>query len=135
MKIFKKTILVSCLTFVSLLSIYPSPAAALDCTNPKTTKEQIQCGVNAGSGQSAPEPAKTLNQTIGDIVNLLSIVAGVIAVIMVVVGGVRFATAGGNEQSVAAAKSTLVYAIIGLFVVALAQSIVRLLLHKTVHNP
>ena len=64
-------------------------------------------------------------------VNVLSLVVGVVAVIMLIVSGIRFVTAGGNSNSVSAAKSTLIYAIVGIVIVALAQIIVRWVIGTT----
>jgi hypothetical protein len=71
-----------------------------------------------------------INDIIHTIVNLLSAVVGIVAVIMIIVGGFRYITSGGNDSSVTSAKNTILYAIIGLVVVALAQLIVRFTLSK-----
>jgi hypothetical protein len=55
-------------------------------------------------------------------------------VIMIIVGGFRYITSGGNDASVTAAKNTILYAIIGLVVVALAQIIVRFTLGKLTNS-
>jgi hypothetical protein len=55
---------------------------------------------------------------------------GVVAVIMFIVGGFRYITSAGDSSKVSSAKNTLVYAIIGLVVVALAQAIVLFVLNK-----
>jgi TRAP-type C4-dicarboxylate transport system permease small subunit len=65
------------------------------------------------------------------IINILSVVIGVIAVIMIIIGGFRYITSGGKQESVTAAKNTILYAIIGLVIVALAQIIVRFVLSNS----
>ncbi len=75
-----------------------------------------------------------INRIIHTIVNLLSAVVGVVAVIMIIVGGFRYITSGGNDTSVTSAKNTILYAIIGLVVVALAQLIVRFTLSKLTNS-
>ena len=65
-----------------------------------------------------------------DIINLFSIVVGVISVIMIIVGGFRYVTSGGESNNVSSAKNTIIYAIIGLVIVALAQFIVKFVLSK-----
>lgn len=80
---------------------------------------------------SAGNDATTqINNIIHTIVNLLSVIVGVVAVIMIIVGGFRYITSGGNDASVTSAKNTILYAIIGLVVVALAQLIVRFVLGR-----
>lgn len=59
------------------------------------------------------------------VVNVLSAVVGVVAVIMMIVGGFRYITSGGEANAVSAAKKTVIYALVGLVVVAMAQIIVH----------
>ena len=72
-----------------------------------------------------------LNNLIKTIINVISIVVGVVAVIMIVFGGLRYITSGGDSSNVSSAKNTIIYAIIGLVIVALAQFIVRFVLEKS----
>lgn len=62
------------------------------------------------------------------IVNIFSIIVGAIAVIMVIYGGFRYITSGGDSGRVGSAKNTLIYAVVGLIIVALAQVIVQFVL-------
>jgi cytochrome bd-type quinol oxidase subunit 2 len=66
-----------------------------------------------------------------NIVNVFSIIVGVVSVIMIIYGGFRYITSGGESGSVTNAKNTLVYAIVGLVIVALAQLIVHYVLSQT----
>ena len=61
-------------------------------------------------------------------INIFSSLIGVAAVIMIMVGGFRYITSGGNDTAIAESKKTLVYAIIGLAIAALAQLIVKFVL-------
>jgi hypothetical protein len=63
-----------------------------------------------------------------NIVNIFSIVVGAVSVLMIIYGGFRYITSGGDSGRVGNAKNTLVYAIIGLVIVALAQVIVHFVL-------
>ncbi|HVC36206.1 MAG TPA: pilin [Candidatus Dormibacteraeota bacterium] len=89
-------------------------------TNIATGSTSTDCSANAGTSSLASLATK--------IVNLLSIVVGVVAVIMIIFGGFRYITSGGDSGHVTSAKSTLIYAIVGLIVVALAQFIVHFVL-------
>lgn len=64
------------------------------------------------------------------IVNIFSIVVGFLAVIMIIWGGLRYITSGGDSGKITTAKNTIIYALIGLVIVALAQFIVRFVLSK-----
>lgn len=107
----------------------------------QTAQEQINNGLCAGSnlqftdnpgqcGAATSDATSKINSLVKTVVNLLSAVVGIVAVIMIIVGGFRYVTSGGNDTSVTAAKNTILYAIIGLVVVALAQIIVRFTLSK-----
>jgi hypothetical protein len=95
----------------------------------------LQFTENPGQCDVATTDATTkINNIIHTIVNLLSAIVGVVAVIMIIVGGFRYITSGGNDTSVTSAKNTILYAIIGLVVVALAQLIVRFTLSKLTNS-
>jgi len=134
MKNIKKTILGAILAFAFLLSIAvltPELASA-------AASDDIQCGVNAAAGADgcAPDPdaSATLDSTVKSVINILSILVGVFAVVMILVAGFRYITSGGDSAKVTSAKNTLVYAIIGLIIAALAQVIVKFVLKETI-NP
>ncbi len=60
-----------------------------------------------------------------EIFNKVFLWSGVIAVIMVVYGGIQYVTSTGNPQGIAKAKTTILYSIIGLLVVLFATAIVN----------
>ena len=69
-----------------------------------------------------------------DIINIFSIIVGVVAVIMIIFGGFKYITSAGNQESIKSAKNTIIYALIGLIIVALAQVIVRFVLREAVNG-
>ena len=90
-----------------------------------------------GSGSECTEAGNGTASTDGlfaiasNIVNLFSVVVGIIAVLMIIFGGFKYITSGGDSGNVSGAKNTLIYAIVGLVIVALAQFIVRFVLNTT----
>jgi len=70
--------------------------------------------------------------TIKVVINILSLIVGVVAVIMIIIGGFKYIISGGDSNSISSAKNTILYAIIGLVIVALAQVIVKFVLQKVV---
>ena len=68
------------------------------------------------------------------VINIFSIIVGIIAVIMIIVGGLKYITSGGDSNKVTSAKNSIVYAIIGLIIVALAQIIVKFVLAKATQS-
>ncbi len=69
-----------------------------------------------------------VDQIISTVINIFSLVVGVISVIMIIIGGLKYITSGGDSGNVSGAKNTILYAIIGLVIVALAQVIVKFVL-------
>lgn len=69
-----------------------------------------------------------LISTVGTIINTLSGLIGIVAVIMLIIGGFRYATAGANEKNVTAARNQIMYAIIGIVIVLLAWGITQFVL-------
>lgn len=68
---------------------------------------------------------------VSDITDVVSVVAGIVAVVMIMVGGFKYITAGGDSSKVTSAKHTIIYALIGIIVVAMAQFLVQFVLQKT----
>jgi cytochrome bd-type quinol oxidase subunit 2 len=92
---------------------------------------QFDQGVNGTTTNCDTTASTHVNNLIRTIVNILSIIVGVVAVIMIIIAGLRYVTSGGSDEAVKGAKNTILYAIIGLVVVALAQLIVHFVLHST----
>ena len=67
----------------------------------------------------------SINDFIIRIINILLGVVGIIAVLFLIIGGFRYVTAGGNEESAESGKKTIINAIIGIIIVILAFVIVR----------
>jgi hypothetical protein len=100
-----------------------------------TTKEKLCQGANVGAGQACPggDPAAgdtALTTEIGDIVNLMLYLAGAIAVIVIIYGGIRYVTSTGDAARVKAAKDTIMYAVVGLIVALLAYAIVNFVVNN-----
>jgi ABC-type Fe3+ transport system permease subunit len=91
-------------------------------------------GVSIISGNSSCDSLKSsqssLSSILGLVLNLLSVIVGLVAVIMIIIGGLKYVTSSGNSERTNEAKNTILYAIIGLVIVAIAQIIVRFVIHK-----
>ncbi len=94
------------------------PALAVD-PNAEATKG-LQAAGDSGSG--------SLSGSLRTISDILLFVLGAIAVIVIIIGGIRYATSGGDSGQVKSAKDTILYAVIGLVVAILAYAIVRFII-------
>lgn len=75
-----------------------------------------------------------VDSIVTDVVNFLSWFVGIVSVIMIIVGGFRYITSGGSNDKVSGAKSTIIYALIGLILVALAQFIVNFVIARVTNT-
>ena len=64
------------------------------------------------------------NNTIDNILSIFFGIIGALAVLMIVISGLRYVLAGGDSQRAAQAKSGIVYALVGLAIAISAQAIV-----------
>jgi hypothetical protein len=128
----------SVITLLTLLAptLVPAIANAAGCS---TTGNNVAQGVNeATTGSSSAgnlcSSTGVSNSNVGtaarEIVTLFSIIVGVVSIIMIIYGGFRYITSGGDSGRVGNAKNTLIYAVVGLVIVALAQLIVHFVLNQ-----
>jgi hypothetical protein len=92
--------------------------------NDTSTGGSVNCGSTGVDTTTVGSIAKT-------IVTFFSIIVGAASIIMIIYGGFRYITSGGDSGRVGNAKNTLIYAIVGLVIVALAQLIVHFVLAQT----
>ncbi len=71
----------------------------------------------------------SLETSIGNILNGVYLLVGIIAVIFIVVGGVNYTLSQGDPSKVKKAKDTILYGIIGLIVVLLAFAITQFVIN------
>lgn len=85
--------------------------------------------------QTLPD-TKSLPRTTADpariqtVLTVVFTVLGAVAVMMIVIGGIKYAGSQGDPQGVAKAKGTIIYAIVGLIVAILAATIVDLVMGR-----
>lgn len=85
------------------------------------------CGVGGFPCPEGDTSKQIVQNLAGKIVNNVRVIIGAVAVVMIVVAGLKLVTAGGNEEVFTKQSQTLVYAIIGLFFVGLAGEIATIL--------
>ena len=119
MKIFTK-ILTAGMLMVGLLGVFtPSVSAAngIDiCSG--DSKDSVYC-------QNKDKGEDQVNGIIKTIVGVLLMAVGAISIIMIVIGGILFALSSGDAQKTAKARSTILYAVVGLIVSVFASAIVN----------
>jgi hypothetical protein len=90
------------------------------------------CGVGSATANCTTGLPK-VEATSAQLTQILQIFFGVIAavaVLMIMIAGLRFITGNGNPQEISKARSTILYSLAGLVVAILAEAIVSLVLNK-----
>lgn len=112
-----------------------SPVSAVDlfpiCNNGNAS------GTNANGTdacQNITDPSNAGKNPIIDALKLaitiITIIIGFTSVIMIIIGGLTFVTANGDAQAIAKGRRGIVYALVGLVIVALAQTLVVFVLNR-----
>jgi hypothetical protein len=83
--------------------------------------EGVKC---TDTGQSKPN----LGGVIKQVTNVLLFILGAVAVIMIIIGGIKYTISNGDSGQITSAKNTILYSVIGLIVALLAFAIVNFVL-------
>lgn len=120
-----------CFAFMPITSTFAvdqcSDAVCASSDYPDSIK--AACGCSSVSSQQ-----KTLPDVAINIINAVIGVSGLIAVIFIVIGGFQYMTSTGDATKIQKAKNTILYAVIGLVICALAFAIVNFAIANIV-NP
>ncbi|MGH7158301.1 MAG: hypothetical protein ACREGD_04535 [Candidatus Saccharimonadales bacterium] len=68
--------------------------------------------------------------TIQIIMNIVFVISGAIAVLMVVISGIRFIASQGNPSETAKARNGIIWALLGILIIIFAASIVNFVIFK-----
>lgn len=110
---------------VGTLCLTGGEVMAVKCPNgfkKATAPTLAECGID-DTGQQ-----KDLFGTVTKVINVVVSVLGIVAVGVMVMGGVTFVTSQGDAAKVTKAKNTILYGLVGLIVAILAFAIVNFVL-------
>ncbi len=129
-----KTAVMALTIAVAGAGVFLAPAYAAECNcssqtrtdgTPCSQAELGMCAADPGGGNSPK-----LEVTVTNIINGVLYVIGILAVVMVIIGGVKYTTSGGDQAAVTSAKNTILYGIIGLVIAILAYAIVNFVISR-----
>ena len=123
---FTQTILFT-LSFVFMPITFCSPAFAAI-----SNSTNYACnGVGLDSNACGATNGTSIDSVLTTVLDVLSWIVGVAALIMVIISGFRYIVSGGDEAGVRGAKNSLIYIVVGIVIVAAAQIIVQFVIHKS----
>ncbi|MEK9195826.1 MAG: hypothetical protein AAB914_00500 [Patescibacteria group bacterium] len=125
-----KTLLAS-LLFIGVFQFSASvPASALIGTG---AKEEACKGVeldNSSGANCGDKASSDTQKTLETVINIMSAVGAVIAVIVLIVNGIKLVLSSGDSGRVSTARSGIIMAVVGLLVIAVAQTLVKFIIGK-----
>ncbi len=115
--------------FVASIAL-AAPSGLTDGINGSAPTGASTC-LFAGTGTNAAGSVCTAADSIfSKVANVLIFIIGAVAVIMLIIGGLRYVLSSGNSSAVEGAKNTILYAIIGIVVASLAFAAVNFVVGK-----
>lgn len=94
-------------------------------TDPATSLTPLTDGSNCAQSSDSPNSLFGSTGIFHTIANVMIYVVGAIAVIMLIIGGLRYVISQGDKGNVESAKNTILYAVIGIVIAVLAYAIVN----------
>ena len=116
-------------SFLAYGLLVPS-AVALAADPKQAVCEGAAVTASPGTVDCSTTGKDTLQTVLRTALNLFSAIIGIIAVVMIMIAGLKYITSQGEPANIATAKNSILYAAIGLVVVELAQVIVRFVLSR-----
>lgn len=81
--------------------------------------------IQKGADSTGQKDSRSAGDLAKNFVNIMLFAVGILAVIMLIWGGIRYVLSGGDSGAVSSAKKTILYAVVGLIVAILAYAIVN----------
>ena len=93
----------------------------------------IQVRAEMPSGEiDNPLESDDFGKLVAGIINWIAGIVVVVAILMVIIGGIQYMVSGGNEEKTTAARKTIQWALIGLFIVLASWSLINEFLNKII---
>lgn len=136
--IIKKINLVLASIMIMLLGLFAMPLQpAASAYNPLDEACKNIEGANNPEDSAACRDSKSTNNPVTGkdgvilrVTTIIASIAGIVAVIMIIIAGAKMITSGGDANAVKESRGKLLHAVIGLVIIVLAQSIVALVITK-----
>jgi len=121
-----KLLAVALLMVVGVGLAFVGPAFAADTQTEINIKEVCDANPESSICKSEIHPNEQgMTHVISLIINIMIYIAGIIAVIVIVMSGIKFASSRGDSGATKKAQATLFHAVIGLVIVVMAFAIVN----------
>lgn len=113
----------------NILQLITGIGATLTLCAGKAMAMTAQEGAKAVRAEGMPAELVGVDGVFTKFSNIALYAVGAISVIMLIWGGLRYITSGGDSKKITNAKNTILYAIIGLVIAVLAFAIINFVLN------
>lgn len=119
--------LVRAVAAVSILLGLAMPATAFAGTDPFAGVDcngQASNSTLCNSRNVQENPLTGPNGAITSAINIMSVIAGFVAIVFIIFGGIKYITAGGASDEISKAKHTIIFAIVGLIIIVISRAVI-----------
>ena len=122
------------ITFGLIIAIVGSFIVATGIYENKAYANSASDLIRKGADSTGQQDSRSAGDIAKDVVNIMFFIVGIMAVIMIIWGGIRYVLSAGNSAALTSAKNTIMYAVIGLIVGILAYTIVNFVINTVSGN-
>lgn len=113
----------------TMLSFAPSVSAFNLFGDSCTGKAASSPACQQAAQQGTTDPIAGQGGIINKAANIIAVITGIVAVIMIILGGFTYVTSGGNAEKAAHGRRQILYAVIAVVVVALAWTLTSFIMN------
>lgn len=86
--------------------------------------------VNGVCNAQGTQKVGSVGDLLSNVTNIVLFITGAIAVIMIIVGGIRYVVSGGDGKAATDARNTVVYAVVGLIIAFLSWGAIQFVIRQ-----
>lgn len=121
-------ILVYMFTTLSINAQDVSTDISAACSQNGSDTSPLCTGFNEGKATGSND--SPIVKIIKTVIDIMAFIGGAIAIIYVVYGGFKYITSAGNSEKAVNGRQTIIYALIGLILIVVAQQLVLFIISK-----
>jgi hypothetical protein len=114
-----------------LMLLFPSATYAFNPYGGVSCNSAGSSAVCNNNGNPTNNPISGSDGLLYKITIIIAFVAGIAAVILIIISAIRFMSSGGDSNAVGQARGTILNAVIGLIIITLAASIISYVVNKS----
>ncbi|MEK9183231.1 MAG: hypothetical protein AAB849_01870 [Patescibacteria group bacterium] len=115
-----------------VVSLFALPVLAVDYSGTPLNTVGVGDTLGINYGKATGLGTKDVRVTVANIINVALGLLGIVAVVIILIGGFEWMTAGGNEEKTGEARNRIFAGIIGLAIILSAYAIASFVINSLV---